>query len=187
MVGLVGKPLPLEMKVKGLILTPTRPRSLYLRKFDSPETFKSERVIGNVTHGPFPAQHQAFPVVVKRFLFSRNDYEAFPGVSRRFPFPKRFRYGRRHSDDVSVQHRREQDISLASEKIHKSIKAAIKEEKNQEGQVPSFGVQLNQRGHKSRMKARLFRKKFVGVLGQTRNLIEILKEDVIMRQGHSLG
>ncbi|GJV18232.1 retrotransposon protein, putative, ty1-copia subclass, partial [Tanacetum coccineum] len=47
-------------------------------------------------------------------------------------------------------------------KFHKSIIAAIKEEKNQEeGQVPSFRVQLNQRGYKSRMKARLFWKKFV--------------------------
>ncbi|GKE67168.1 hypothetical protein Tco_1521329 [Tanacetum coccineum] len=44
------------------------------------------------------------------------------------------------------------------EKFHKSIIATIKEEKNQEeeGQVPSFRVQLDQRGHKSRMKARLF-------------------------------
>ncbi|PWA88946.1 protein ROOT HAIR DEFECTIVE 3 [Artemisia annua] len=33
-------------------------------------------------------------------------------VSSRFPFPKRFRYGRRHPDDVSVQHRR-QLLSLA--------------------------------------------------------------------------
>ncbi|GJV46334.1 hypothetical protein Tco_1430870 [Tanacetum coccineum] len=51
------------------------------------------------------------------------------------------------------------------EKFHKLIIAAIKEEKNQEkeGQVPSFRVQLNQRGHKSRMKARLFWKKFVVV------------------------
>ncbi|GJY85406.1 hypothetical protein Tco_0499432 [Tanacetum coccineum] len=49
------------------------------------------------------------------------------------------------------------------EKFHKSIIAAIKEEKNQEeeGRVPSFRVQLNQRGHKSRMKAKLFWKKFV--------------------------
>ncbi|GJW09442.1 hypothetical protein Tco_1575269 [Tanacetum coccineum] len=49
------------------------------------------------------------------------------------------------------------------EKFHKSIIAAIKEEKNQEeeGQVPSFRVQLNQRGHKSMMKARLFWKKFM--------------------------
>ncbi|GKC71689.1 hypothetical protein Tco_1117572 [Tanacetum coccineum] len=48
------------------------------------------------------------------------------------------------------------------EKFYKLIIAAIKEEKNQEeeGQVPSFRVQLNQRGHKSRMKARLFWKKF---------------------------
>ncbi|GKA23546.1 hypothetical protein Tco_0709579 [Tanacetum coccineum] len=49
------------------------------------------------------------------------------------------------------------------EKFHKSIIAAIKEEKNQEeeGRVPSFRVQLNQRDHKSMMKARLFWKKFV--------------------------
>ncbi|GKD63418.1 hypothetical protein Tco_1305526 [Tanacetum coccineum] len=49
------------------------------------------------------------------------------------------------------------------EKFHKSIIATIKEEMHQEeeGQVPSFRVQLNQRGHKSRMKARLFWKKFV--------------------------
>ncbi|GJT64035.1 hypothetical protein Tco_1015515 [Tanacetum coccineum] len=49
------------------------------------------------------------------------------------------------------------------EKFHKSIIAAIKEEKNQEeeGRVPLFRVQLNLRGHKSRMKARLFWKKFM--------------------------
>ncbi|GJQ94971.1 hypothetical protein Tco_0006110 [Tanacetum coccineum] len=49
------------------------------------------------------------------------------------------------------------------EKFHKSIIAAIKEEKNQEeeGRVLSFRVQLNQRDHKSMMKARLFWKKFV--------------------------
>nr|GEY93871.1 hypothetical protein [Tanacetum cinerariifolium] len=57
--------------------------------------------------------------------------------------------------------RARQDISLASKKFHKSIIAVIKEEMNKEGQIPSFGVQLNQRGHKSRMKARLFWKKFV--------------------------
>ncbi|GJX65436.1 hypothetical protein Tco_0299779 [Tanacetum coccineum] len=58
--------------------------------------------------------------------------------------------------------RTRQDISLASEKFHttsekfhRSIIAAIKEEKNQEGQVPSFRVQLNQQGHKSMMKAKL--------------------------------
>ncbi|GJT63986.1 hypothetical protein Tco_1015466 [Tanacetum coccineum] len=38
-----------------------------------------------------------------------------------------------------------QDFTLASEKFHRSIKAAIKEEINQEGQVDFLGVQLNQR------------------------------------------
>ncbi|GJW63512.1 hypothetical protein Tco_0115396 [Tanacetum coccineum] len=38
-----------------------------------------------------------------------------------------------------------QDFTLASEKFHISIKAAIKKEINQEGQVDFLGVQLNQR------------------------------------------
>nr|GEX63125.1 RNA-directed DNA polymerase, eukaryota, reverse transcriptase zinc-binding domain protein [Tanacetum cinerariifolium] len=66
--------------------------------------------------------------------------------------------------------RARQDVSLASEEFHKSIIAAIKEEKNKEGQVPSFRVQLNQRGHKSRMKARLFWKNIVVAFVRPRNL-----------------
>ncbi|GKE49702.1 U4/U6 small nuclear ribonucleoprotein PRP4-like protein, partial [Tanacetum coccineum] len=38
-----------------------------------------------------------------------------------------------------------QDFTLASEKFHRSIKAAIKKEINQEGQIDFLGVQLNQR------------------------------------------
>ncbi|GKB33008.1 ankyrin repeat-containing protein [Tanacetum coccineum] len=81
-----------------------------------------------------------------------------------------------HQSKLEESFRRaRQGISLASEKFHRasekfhrSIIAAIKEEKNQEGNVPSYGVQLNQRGHKSRMKARLFWKKFVVACVQPR-------------------
>ncbi|GJZ43560.1 glutamine--tRNA ligase-like protein [Tanacetum coccineum] len=47
-----------------------------------------------------------------------------------------------------------QDFTLASEKFHRSIKAAIKEETNQEGQVDFLGVQLNQQSPNRKVKAR---------------------------------
>nr|GEV22948.1 reverse transcriptase domain-containing protein [Tanacetum cinerariifolium] len=54
-----------------------------------------------------------------------------------------------------------QEISLLSDKFYTSIEAAVINKKNQKWQVHSFGVQPNQRGHKSRMKARLFWKKSI--------------------------
>nr|GEV24320.1 probable LRR receptor-like serine/threonine-protein kinase RFK1 isoform X1 [Tanacetum cinerariifolium] len=61
-----------------------------------------------------------------------------------------------HSKPEESLRRARQDITLASEKFHRSIKAAIKEEINQEGHVDFLGVQLNQRIPNGKVKARLF-------------------------------
>ncbi|GJU61880.1 hypothetical protein Tco_1243715 [Tanacetum coccineum] len=61
-----------------------------------------------------------------------------------------------------------QDISLAFEKFQRSIKAAIKEEINQEGHIDFLRVQLNQRIPNRKVKARLFWNKFVVACVRTR-------------------
>ncbi|GJX46556.1 hypothetical protein Tco_0271746 [Tanacetum coccineum] len=66
-----------------------------------------------------------------------------------------------HSKLEEYLRRARQDFTLASEKFHRSIKAAIKEEINQEGHVDFLGVQLNQRISNRKVKARLFWNKFV--------------------------
>ncbi|GJR10191.1 hypothetical protein Tco_0792843 [Tanacetum coccineum] len=61
-----------------------------------------------------------------------------------------------------------QDFTLASEKFHRLIKEAIKEDINQEGDVDFLGVQLNQRIPNRKVNARLFWNKFVVASVQTR-------------------
>ncbi|GKB62307.1 hypothetical protein Tco_0918493 [Tanacetum coccineum] len=81
-----------------------------------------------------------------------------------------------------------QDISLATEKLHRSIKAAIKEEVDHEEQFDFLGVQLNQRipnrtVKARKVKARLFWRKFIVTIDQTRRPKSI-QSVVMLRLGH---
>ncbi|GKB75939.1 hypothetical protein Tco_0942834, partial [Tanacetum coccineum] len=80
------------------------------------------------------------------------------------------------------------DISLATEKLHRSIKAAIKEEVNHEEQFDFLGVQLNQRipnrtVKARKVKARLFWRKFIVTIDRTRRPKSI-KSVVMLRLGY---
>ncbi|GJV65469.1 hypothetical protein Tco_1476297 [Tanacetum coccineum] len=80
------------------------------------------------------------------------------------------------------------DISLATEKLHRSIKAAIKEEVDHEEQFDFLGVQLNQRipnrtVKAKKVKAMLFWRKFIVTIDRTRRLKSI-QSVVMLRLGH---
>ncbi|GJR60366.1 hypothetical protein Tco_1502528 [Tanacetum coccineum] len=92
---------------------------------------------------------------------------------------------RQACQDFSLARR---DISLATEKLHRSKKAAIKEEVDHEEQFDFLGVQLNQRipnrtVKARKVKARLFWRKFIVTIDRTRRPKSI-QSVVMLRLGH---